>query len=453
MAAAEVRAAWQRANRCFVQEDAKRAPKLASRQSSNSSTKQVDTGPVNAADYPDHPAVGFAPFNRTPPYSNLPPDAKWWLQMEPNYVHRMGVNADQFNGRKVDVEPSPKVEAATTTSEDSVCICSVEYEDLDSFLDVKKLSEKGPEEVNLVDSKVDQDFVDVKKMTDYYDLLEMEMIGESFSKQSADFSSGAGSSWVEGQKVPWWRVTDGEKLASFVAHKSLLHVENCDLPPPQKMKHMREPYTPASFKEHDEILMASPECDSMFSPSSGDSQERHWSSVKGELSRSENAATEPLRSSNPDKPDKGRMSIDDPGKAKLLEALCHSQTRAREAERAAKLAYTEKDHILKLFFRQASQLFAYKQWFKLLQLENLIRQNGNNSSSPFTAFPDLLPKALAKPQIPRKPWQRSSRTKRRKKTSQENDIGKYAVAFAVGFTLVGAGLILGWTVGWLLPVF
>ncbi|KAK9743181.1 hypothetical protein RND81_03G222500 [Saponaria officinalis] len=448
MAAAEARAAWQRANRCFVQEDAKRAPKLASRHPSNSSSKQVDTGPVNAADYPDHPSVGFAPFNRTTPYSNLPPDAKWWLQMEPNYVHRRGVNADQFNGRKLDVEPSPKVDNATIMSDGS--ICTVDYEDIESY------REMGPEEVNLVDTldtKIDQDFVDVKKMTDYYDLLEMEMLGGSVSKQSVDFSSSADSSWVEGQKVPWWRVTDGEELASYVAHKSHLHVENCDLPPPQKMKVWREPCTPASFKDHDEIFMAPPECEAVSSPSSGGSQERHWSSVKGELSRNENVATEPLRSNNHDKLGKGRMSVEDPGKAKLLEALCHSQTRAREAEKAAKQAYTEKEHILKLFFRQASQLFAYKQWFKLLQLENLILQNGNNNSSPFTVFPDLLPQKPTKPQNSCKTWQKSYRTKRRKRASQENDIGKYAVAFAVGFTLVGAGLILGWTVGWLLPVF
>ncbi|TXG63045.1 hypothetical protein EZV62_010039 [Acer yangbiense] len=59
----------------------------------------------------------------------------------------------------------------------------------------------------------------------------------------------------------------------------------------------------------------------------------------------------------------------DPCKAQLLEALHHSQTHAREAETEVKQAYAEKEHILKLFFRQASQPFAYKQWFQLLQLE------------------------------------------------------------------------------------
>ncbi|KAG2714911.1 hypothetical protein I3760_03G050700 [Carya illinoinensis] len=51
MVVAEARAAWQRAaNRCFVQEDAERAPKLACCQSSFSASKQVDTGPTNNTD-------------------------------------------------------------------------------------------------------------------------------------------------------------------------------------------------------------------------------------------------------------------------------------------------------------------------------------------------------------------------------------------------------------------
>lgn len=69
----------------------------------------------------------------------------------------------------------------------------------------------------------------------------------------------------------------------------------------------------------------------------------------------------------------------DPSKRKLLEALCHSQTRAREAEKAAKQAYEEKQHVVKLIFKQASQLFAYKQWLYLLQLENIHNQKQDNA--------------------------------------------------------------------------
>ncbi|KAK7826149.1 hypothetical protein CFP56_032419 [Quercus suber] len=71
-----------------------------------------------------------------------------------------------------------------------------------------------------------------------------------------------------------------------------------------------------------------------------------------------------------------------------MEALSHSQTRAREAEKAAKQAFTEKEHILNLFFRQASQLFAYKQWFQLLQLETLYIQIKNNEKSISSLLPE-----------------------------------------------------------------
>ncbi|KAK9749539.1 hypothetical protein RND81_02G133000 [Saponaria officinalis] len=400
MAAAEARAAWQRANRCFVQEDAKRAPKLATRQSSTLSPKHVDAGPVGATDRLDYPAVGFSPFNGAP-YSNLPPDAKWWLQKDLNIEH--------LNGRDVGAEPEmmenrSQVEPSTI-SEDSV-----------NNEVVKKHSEFIYEEPN---------------------------VGGSVSKQPSNISSSADSSWMGGDKVPWWRVTDEEELASFVAHKSLLRVENCDLPPPQKTRVRRDPCKQATSIDHDEIVMRSLGCEAISNPSSDSSQRRHWSSV-GELSQNEC-----FRSIDDNTLEKEGISVNDPGHANLLEALCRSQTRARQAEKAAKQAYTEKDDILKLFFRQASQLFAYKQWFKLLQLENLLLQSGKHILSLSSPFPCTS----KKPHNVRKTWQKSSKAKKRKRRSYKNDIGKHAVAFAVGFTLVGAGLILGWTVGWLLPTF
>ena len=142
----------------------------------------------------------------------------------------------------------------------------------------------------------------------------------------------------------------------------------------------------------------------------------------------------------------------DPGKAQLLEALCHSQTRAREAEKAAKQAYAEKEHILKLFFRQASHLFAYKQWFKLLQLENLYFQIKNNNGQQIsTQLPVMLPWMPHKNRKLQKGPQKPPKGKRRKRGRPRRDISKFAVAFALGLGLVGAGLLLGWTVGWLLP--
>lgn len=323
------------------------------------------------------------------------------------------------------------------------------------FFEVKKSHELGPEELGVGHDKIDQDFLDLKNMTDYCESLDLEMVGGSVSKQTCEFSSGAGC-LSGGEKMPWWRVTDEAELASIVAQKSLHHIGNCDLPPPQK-RHVRreQPYKQGSSVDHDEIFLSSldwgAQSNAISSPSSGGSVRKHWSSLREGPSHNENAAAEPLSRGTPEKE---RNPMSDPCKAKLLEALCHSQTRAREAEKAAKQAYTEKEDLLKLFFRQASQLFAYKQWLKLLQLEALLLESKESDPSLFTTFPDLLPWMPQNPRKLHKNWQKSAKAKRRKRVlGGNNDIGRYCVAFAVGFTLVGAGLILGWTVGWLLPTF
>ncbi|KAM1676729.1 hypothetical protein FF1_042099 [Malus domestica] len=128
---------------------------------------------------------------------------------------------------------------------------------------------------------------------------------------------------------------------------------------------------------------------------------------------------------------------DERTKAELLEALCHSQTRARNAEKAAKQAYTEKEHIITLFFKQASQLLAYKQWLQLLQLENFCLQL-DNKDPPWSPYRGRHTK---------KGQCRAG--KRGSRRSYEINTG--VVAFAVGLGLAGAGLLLGWTMGWLFP--
>lgn len=142
----------------------------------------------------------------------------------------------------------------------------------------------------------------------------------------------------------------------------------------------------------------------------------------------------------------------DPSKAQLMEALCHSQTRAREAEKAARTANAEKEHVIKLFFKQASQLFAYRQWFQLLQLESINLQIKNKDGEPSvsTFFPTVDPRMAHRGKKNRRNRQRAAVEERGKHGESRN---KYVVAIALGLSLVGAGLLLGWTVGWMLPHF
>lgn len=200
MAAAEARALWQRtANRCFVQEDAKRAPKLAC-----ATSKLVDAGPANTADESDCAAANVTNFNRKPSFSNPSPDPRWWLHQQPNYGYQKGLTNEQLIALEEEVENLIGSDENKTCRENSLA-----FPDL---MDVMKKHEK----------------------------MEIDSIGCSvLSKQTDDFSLESDYSWIEGDKAePWWRTSDRDELASFVSQKSLNHIENCDLPPPKK-KHLR----------------------------------------------------------------------------------------------------------------------------------------------------------------------------------------------------------------------
>lgn len=135
----------------------------------------------------------------------------------------------------------------------------------------------------------------------------------------------------------------------------------------------------------------------------------------------------------------------------ILEALRHSQTRAREADMAAKKAYNEKDDVIKLLLRQASHLFACNQWLKIMQLENIVLQLKNKEHQIAAIIPELPWLTLKE-----KPTQGQEQRDwtRRKGRRQKKAAGFFdAILFAVGLGLAGAGFLLGWTLGWLLPKF
>ncbi|KAM7276231.1 hypothetical protein ACFE04_018097 [Oxalis oulophora] len=425
MAAAEARAVWQRtANRCFVPEDAKRAPKLACCQSSSSSSNKTESGPHTASDGQYHPAVGLMHLNRSSSYSSLPPDARWWLQLQPTYGYQKGLTHEQIQALETEVQAL--IENPTSEGSD---ICRF-----------NKILNTCAQ-----DKKSDRNFLE------NYETVE-DCIGCPLSKKTGESPFDPESPWTgAGKKEPWWRTTDSEELASLVAQKSLDHIENCDLPPPQKMNVKRHPYAPLRHSASNEIppsfsndkgqtvggtSIPIPPLSSPYT-SSG---KRRWTSTDEKSSASgSNNSFSPETTLHKDTADGS------PSKSELLEALRHSQTRAREAEEAAHRAYEEKEHVVKLFFKQASQLFAYKQWFQLLQLESLYTQIKNNEQVPMVL--PWTPHNKGKKQR-----KNTSKGKRQKPGQPRHDVASYAVAFALGLSLVGAGLLLGWTAGWLLPM-
>ncbi|XP_019054551.1 PREDICTED: uncharacterized protein LOC104604754 isoform X2 [Nelumbo nucifera] len=493
MAAAEARAAWQRtANRCFVQEDAKRAPKLACCPSASSSKPQVDVGAGDLPHGPDHPITGFMPLNWNPSNSNLPPDTKWWLQLQPNFGYQKDFTYEQLNDSEAELEVlrAEEINQASILGADNLFIKedSIHAEsnkNAESFSEpqwqagvpatcMKHEAETRVCELKAVNSKKQP--LKHKDIGDYWyqDEELVDLDPSLISKQSEKVFSYSQTPWIGAEKTePWWRIMDKDDLASLVAKKSLEHIENCDLPRPQTMHVSRGQFACHECFNHDTIFSSSLDKKSHSnlsnltdylwgSPTSQNMDEKELAS--DEVGNSLYRLDEPFRNSVPvvtssssssqrtsKDPAESKHTLEgDPSKAQLLEALRHSQTRAREAEKAAQKAYSEKEHIIKLFFKQASQLFAYKQWFQLLQLEALCVQLKNKDQPISTLFPMILPWMPCKARQLRKGQHKAAK---RNRGSSKHDICRYAFAFAVGLSLAGAGLFLGWTMGWLLPTF
>ncbi|XP_074328910.1 uncharacterized protein LOC141666670 [Apium graveolens] len=501
MAAGEARTAWQRAaNRCFVQEDAKRAPKLACCPSSRAATKQVDSGPASVTDGQDYHVPGFVPLNKNPSYTNVSPDNKWWLQLQPNYGSQRGLSNEQLNTLETEMNiygagfASLNIKSSRfhlknagtliTKGLNSEASCATESKVCASFLKKEPIVNK--QELKAVHTKSTREPIKMKDGEESYEFIEMDHVDNaSFKTSDVSCFDSESPLIVSGKRELWWKNADSDELVFLVAQRSLDLVENCDLPQPQKT-HMkrdlplprttqmkrdlpqpqqaylkRPPYACVGFSDHDgskkssgELMPQSadrsiptshtsiPTSHTSGSGTPGGGRGSNWSaegSLKSGIDEAISYNTTKVGQSET------LISVKDPCKAQLLEALRHSQTRAREAEMAVKQAYAEKEHVVKLFFRQASQLFAYKQWLHLLQLENLYYQIKKNKNHPVSSlFPGVLP------------WmpQKNRKTRKGKCSKQGRrrcNLSKYALMFALGLSLVGAGLFLGWTIGWMLP--
>ncbi|CAI9101103.1 OLC1v1038357C1 [Oldenlandia corymbosa var. corymbosa] len=468
MAVAEARAAWQRTvNRCLVQEDAKRAPKLACCPSASpSSTREVDIGlgPQSAAvDTQATPSVVFLPLNWNASYSNLSPSSRWWLQLQPshNRPQRGFIYPEDSEMKTLQHEIGLGVKCPRVESEDTGALPFVD----DSMNDEPFINS----DVRTSNSNVKSDygfekldFKPIHKGSLFESSADINKDGNKavFSKKTEEgpfpYSE---SPWIDydDKMEPWWRIADEDELALLVTQRSFGLIENCDLPQPQNASVKRQ-----GFVDHEKktgVALVEPKLPAYFQGISNCNKNNVASEGESQKQCLPVDCQKPLSTSTITSLRERTTTTTcerDSSKAELLEALRHSQTRAREAERSAKQAYEEKEHVVKLVFKQASQLFAYKQWFQLLQLENLCYQIRNNKTEPFSSlFPIVSPwMMLQKPRRLRKNRQKGTIGKcGSKKGRSKPDICKYAVVFALGLSLVGAGLLLGWTVGWMLPTF
>ncbi|XP_024029767.1 uncharacterized protein LOC21395107 [Morus notabilis] len=438
MAAAEARTA-RRCSRCYAHECAREASKFycyPSSSSSNSSKLEFDHAPDTAAKEPQNTTPGYL---ISYPNSHVLTGRRWWLNQEPNF----GRYKDFVTEHNISLEAELEIfrnELINETSDFSK-ECQLK-EDLISKTGMKSNVSSSMEQVKALT----KDATEFWYLDDH--LMNLEslncLVSEETKKLSSDFESHLlGSDKSE----PWWRCAGKDDLASLVAQKSLEHVENCDLPRPRSTNYRKQPSACPRILDHDklasplnrkaergfsnlEYTLGTPNSD--YSPH--DSEQT--------FSNSDHSTT------SIDKTDAPTNSENDQNKAQLLKALCLSQKRAREAETAAQKAYTEKEHIITLLFRQASQLFAYKQWLQLLQLENICLQLKNKNQPICNLFPSVLPWAPCKGRQVKKGQHRAARKRHGK---PKYDISKCTVAFAVGLGLASAGLLLGWTMGLLFP--
>lgn len=294
MATAEVRAAWQRTvNRCFVQEDAKRAPKIPCCPSASSSSKQVDASLAYATDGQENHNAGFMPFNRNPSYSDLPPESRWWLQLQPNYGYQKALTNELFNTFEEEMDSfgagvlksTSKASEVNPQDEDDV-----EHVDghlnsehsLDTYCTNKKDPEVEMKELKILYSESVQEPLKPNNMRETYKLLEMDPIGSSVLKQTNDFCFDSDFPWVGGDKTePWWRMTDRDELASFIAQRSLDLVENCDLPHPLNTHVKRDPYPYLGHFDDDRLLPSSKDLKAQTCGLSGPTVSRQGSLVLG----------------------------------------------------------------------------------------------------------------------------------------------------------------------------
>ncbi|KAJ7550178.1 hypothetical protein O6H91_07G086800 [Diphasiastrum complanatum] len=302
-----------------------------------------------------------------------------------------------------------------------------------------------------------------------------------------------------------WRTADTDELAALVARKSLEHMENCDLPPSQSpvaqrrvlencdlgpskrhrwdiSRSMDRDFLISLLRGHEPVRLETQKLSSHFldrsdplllphhvpqSPRSLPVVQEHYTPF---INRDQSVLSSDGRTSSWSAGG-GAAQEGDRGPQLLGEALCRSQTRAREAEKAAAQASLEKERLTQLFFREASLSFTYRQWANSLQAENMclrlravdrsstwLKQSFMNSYATFDLLSNAGWRHSRKDSMGKEMQQCSDGIKgctdlKHRWTSPRSDvIGGYSlgVAFAFGLSLAGAGLVLGWSMGWIL---
>lgn len=397
--------------------------------------------------------------------SNQPIDA-WFLQLQPNFGCQKALAGEHLNymGGEVLAKKAETFSPVSTLEDIDAKKNEYPFEPpwMVSTAFMKQTSETASEEFKTLSGSLKCRGTSNNFLHEDKEFMEFKTFDPLFPKKPRKAQYEMDAPWEEDRKSqPWWQVADEDGLASLVAERAMQHIENNDLPKPTQIlrvhgeklnSHENKDVSgnlSSSGKESQSELFDSMMCSYSISStnesksSDGGSWQQPQKNVHGGTQDSYSTDDHPPSS----KPTYQNQKAAE--RAQLLDALRHSQTRAREAEEAAKNAHDEKDHVIKLLFRQASHLFACKQWLKMLQLENIclqLRLKENQITAMFPELPWGMIKEKAAPEEERK-----DRSKKRGRRQNKEGGFRKAIMFAVGVGIVGAGLLLGWTLGWLLP--
>jgi hypothetical protein len=256
MAAAEARAAWQRAaNRCVAQEDRKRAPKLAC--CPLPSEQQHGTNHGNCTTSEDRPISNFVPLSCNPINPNLPQDIRWWLHLQPNFGIQKDLASDQRYLLDRDIDEKEVEDSAKESKHEEPFLCETVYTNPENSEDVfgfpwmistdfgKNVSEINSEELKIIDGYFEVPLKGRGNLSASHCLCENKKFLDFKSsgppplknQLKADFATD--TSCKEGEKAqPWWQITDENELASLVAERAMQNIENCDLPRPAQTVHV-----------------------------------------------------------------------------------------------------------------------------------------------------------------------------------------------------------------------
>nr|PNR26491.1 hypothetical protein PHYPA_031066 [Physcomitrium patens] len=351
---------------------------------------------------------------------------------------------------------------------------------------------------------------------DSMEKLQQTMDKCSYGSNSLCFTGDASPSTITSTMS--WRTANKEALAALVAQKTKETLENCDLPTPLSRSILKRPLESFDLR----VMGAKSEStetsdrnvvDSVLhvrEPTPLANLGPAASSDVVEKTESSSSAVQSARMTLPlTIPTRGQasafhsgyqsssfaenkhacwmggdkvMSTSSLGRSSgpLGEALCHSQSRAREAEKRAEENFQEYQKVAHLLFREASLSLTYRQLVSSLQAENAclrVYLHRHQQATVLLHQSDFSPFSVLD-RFAYYRWNLYGRDDGRRQMSdpfpllwpaEKDKAGSFVMtreggtemimsctlsfAFALGLSLAGAGLMLGWSMGWILLAF